>query len=62
MALNFYEDDNGVGPNVNAATAEVRNLVLDSLKYWTNVMGADGYRFDLAAILGNADAQGGYLF
>jgi len=61
-ALNFYEDDNGVGPNVNAATTEVRNLVLDSLKYWTNVMGADGYRFDLAAILGNADAQGGYYF
>jgi isoamylase len=61
-ALNFYEDDNGVGPNVNAATTEVRNLVLDSLKYWTNVMGADGYRFDLAAVLGNADAQGGFYF
>jgi isoamylase len=60
--LNFYEDDNGVGPNVNAATPQVRNLVLDSLKYWTNVMGADGFRFDLAAILGNADAQGGYFF
>jgi isoamylase len=61
-ALNFYENDNGVGPNVNAATVVVRNLVLDSLKYWTNVMGADGYRFDLAAILGNADWQGGFYF
>jgi len=60
--LNLYEDDNGVGPNVNTATVAVRNLVLDSLKYWANVMGADGYRFDLASILGNADWQGGFYF
>jgi glycogen operon protein len=60
--LNLYENDNGVGPNVNCATTAVRNMVLDSLGYWTNVMGADGFRFDLAAILGNANAQGGYLF
>jgi glycogen operon protein len=59
---NLYEDDNGVGPNVNAATAEVRTLLLDSLQYWTNTMGADGYRFDLAAILGNAYARGGFAF
>jgi glycogen operon protein len=60
--LNHYEDDNGVGPNVNAATLEARTLILDSLKYWTNIMGADGFRFDLASILGNADAQGGFYF
>ena len=60
--LNQYENDNGVGPNVNAATAETRNLILDSIKYWVNVMGVDGFRFDLAAILGNANAQGGYFF
>ena len=59
---NHYQDDNGVGPNVNAASAEGRNLILDSLKYWTNVMGVDGFRFDLAPILGNADAQGGFYF
>jgi isoamylase len=60
--LNHYRDDNGVGPNVNVAAAQARNLILDSLKYWTNVMGADGFRFDLAPILGNADAQGGFYF
>lgn len=59
---NLYENDNGVGPNVNAATETVRNLVMDSLQYWVNVMGADGFRFDLAAVLGNADANGGYSF
>lgn len=59
---NYYENDTGVGPNVNCATAAVRNLVLDSLKYWTSVLGADGFRFDLAAVLGNANSSGGYLF
>jgi isoamylase len=59
---NGYQDDNGVGPNINAATLPVRNLILDSLKYWTDVMGADGFRFDLAALLGNSQAQGGYAF
>lgn len=59
---NLYENDNGVGPNVNCATAAARNLVLDSLIYWTNVLGADGFRFDLAAILGNANPHGGYSF
>jgi isoamylase len=57
-----YENDNGVGPNINAATMIVRNLVLDSLKYWTNVMGTDGFRFDLAAVLGNSLAAGGFAF
>jgi len=60
--LHHYQDDNGVGPNVNAATVVAQNLILDSLKYWSHVMGADGFRFDLAAILGNADAQGGFYF
>jgi isoamylase len=60
--VNQYENDNGVGPNINCATTPVRNMLLDSLKYWSAVLGADGFRFDLAAILGNADAQGGFLF
>lgn len=61
-STNQYQDDNGDGPNVNCATTPVRNMVLDSLKYWVNVLGVDGFRFDLAAILGNANAQGGYSF
>ena len=60
--VNLYQNNNGVGPNVNCATSLVRNLVLDSLKYWTHVMGADGFRFDLAAVLGNANSQGGFVF
>lgn len=59
---NLYQNDNGVGPNVNAATAPVRDLVMESLKYWAGTLGVDGFRFDLAAILGNRNAQGGYSF
>jgi glycogen operon protein len=57
-----YEDDNGVGPNVNAAVSVTGNLILDSLKYWAATLGVDGFRFDLAAVLGNTKSQGGYSF
>lgn len=59
---NFYQNDNGVSPNVNAATTAVRNLVLASLHYYSGVLGVDGFRFDLAAVLGNSLAHGGYQF
>jgi glycogen operon protein len=49
----FYYDNTGVNGNFNAANPVVRNLIVDSLTYWSKVMGADGFRFDLAPILGN---------
>ena len=58
----LYEDETGVGPNVNAAEPIVRDLVLDSLAYWSHDLGVDGFRFDLAAVLGNARADGGFQF
>lgn len=48
-----YFDSNGVAGNVNAAHPVARDLVIDSLAYWHLVMGVDGFRFDLAAVLGN---------
>ncbi|HET9627755.1 MAG TPA: alpha-amylase family glycosyl hydrolase, partial [Kofleriaceae bacterium] len=56
-----YFDTTGVGNNVNFASAEPRKLVLDSLAYWANQMGADGFRFDLAAELGR-DAAPSYNY
>jgi glycogen operon protein len=49
----FYYDNAGVNGNFNCARKVARDLILDSLKYWSKVMGVDGFRFDLAAILGN---------
>lgn len=52
-----YRSDNGVGPNMNMTSEPTRALVLDSLRWWTDVMGVDGFRYDLAPILGNGCAQ-----
>ena len=49
----FYRNSSGVGPNLNAATEPVRNLIVDSLAYWKDVLGVDGFRFDLAPVIGN---------
>jgi glycogen operon protein len=40
---------------VNADHARVQELVLDSLRYWHRDMGVDGFRFDLAPVLGRHD-------
>jgi glycogen operon protein len=56
-----YFDTTGVGNNFNVANAEPRQLILDSLSYWTTQMGADGFRFDLAAELGR-DAAPSYNY
>ncbi len=47
-------DDTGTGGNFNTGNGVVRDLVIDSLTYWTHGMGVDGFRFDLAAVLGNS--------
>lgn len=47
-----YVDDTGCGNTVNADHAQVQKLVLDSLRYWHNDLGVDGFRFDLAPVLG----------
>jgi len=55
-------DDTGTGGNVNVASGVVRDLVIDSLTYWSATMGVDGFRFDLAAVLGNSCASVCYTY
>ncbi len=47
-----YVNDTGCGNTLNADHPQVRRLILDSLRYWTTEMGVDGFRFDLATVLG----------
>jgi isoamylase len=47
-----YVNDTGCGNTLNANHPRVQNLVLDSLAYWHRDMGVDGFRFDLATVLG----------
>ncbi|MEO1203414.1 MAG: glycogen debranching protein GlgX [Pseudomonadota bacterium] len=47
-----YVNDTGTGNTIDADSPIVQQLVLDSLRYWATVMGVDGFRFDLATVLG----------
>ncbi len=48
----FYTDLTGCGNTLNTGHPRVRQLIIDSLVYWTQVMGVDGFRFDLGTVLG----------
>ncbi len=47
-----YIDVTGCGNSVDTSTDAAARLVLDSLVYWANEVGVDGFRFDLAPTLG----------
>jgi len=47
-----YVNDSGCGNTLNVDHPRVQQLVLDSLRYWHKEMGVDGFRFDLATVLG----------
>lgn len=48
--LNDY-DVTGCGNSVNTANPQTRALVIDSLRYWVEQYGVDGFRFDLATTM-----------
>jgi isoamylase len=45
-----YRNDSGCGNVLRCAHPAVRELVLDSLRFWVREMHVDGFRFDLASI------------
>jgi glycogen operon protein len=45
-----YLDYSGTGNTIHVANHHVRQLILDSLRYWVKEMHVDGFRFDLASI------------
>ncbi len=47
-----YHNYSGCGNTVNCNHPVVRNMILDCLRYWVMEMHVDGFRFDLASILG----------
>jgi glycogen operon protein len=55
-------DNTGVGGNYNTYNTTAQNLIVDSLAYWRDTMGVDGFRFDLASVLGNSCSVGCYNF
>jgi glycogen operon protein len=53
--LRYYMNFTGCGNTVNLANAHAIRFVMDSLRYWVEVMHVDGFRFDLASVLGRED-------
>ena len=47
-----YRNFSGCGNTLNCNHPLVRDFILDCLRYWVAVMHVDGFRFDLASILG----------
>jgi glycogen operon protein len=61
-AASTYVSSNGVGPNFNTADPVAGDLVVDSLRYWHDDLGVDGFRFDLAPVVANGCKRGCYRF
>ncbi|MDF3301753.1 isoamylase [Streptomyces tropicalis] len=55
-------DNTGVGGNVNTYNPVTGNLITDSLAYWKDSLGVDGFRFDLAPVLGNTCQHGCFQY
>jgi len=47
-----YINDTGTGNTLNMDDPMVLRMVMDSLRYWVEVMHVDGFRFDLCSTLG----------
>ncbi len=47
-----FQNYSGCGNTMNCNHPIVRDLILDCLRYWVTEMHVDGFRFDLASILG----------
>jgi len=60
-----YLNHSGCGNILNVFHPRVLQLVADSLRFWVSEFGIDGFRFDLASILGrnpnDFDAQGAFF-
>ncbi len=48
----YYQDSTGTGNTINANHPVVRDHILTALRYWMVEMHVDGFRFDLASVLG----------
>ncbi len=61
----YYIDDTGCGNTLNTGHPAVLRMVMDSLRYWVEVMHVDGFRFDLATSLARGpegfDVDGGFV-
>ena len=51
----YYVNDTGCGNTLNSQHPAVVRMIMDSLRYFAKDLGVDGFRFDLATVLGRDD-------
>ena len=51
----IYENFTGTGNSVKSTEPAVIKFIIESLKYWVEEMHVDGFRFDLATVLGREE-------
>lgn len=56
----YYANYSGTGNTLNTNHPVVKRMIIDSLQYWVTEMRVDGFRFDLASILGR-DSNGQWM-
>ena len=54
--MTHYDNVTGTGNTLRAEHPAVQRLMLDCLRYWASEMRVDGFRFDLAPVLGRGPA------
>ena len=52
----YYRDFTGTGNTINANHPVIRDHILAALRYWVVEMHVDGFRFDLASVLGRDES------
>jgi isoamylase len=61
----YYANHTGCGNTLNVRHPFVTRMILDSLRFWVQAMGVDGFRFDLATTLGRTqhgfDPDGSFM-
>ena len=57
-----YWETTGCGNNMQCDNPVVRKFIIDSLTYWIKEMGVDGFRFDLAPVLGREKSGSDWIF
>jgi glycogen operon protein len=55
--LRQYLNRSGTGNTIAIGHAATRQMVVDCMRYWVEEMHVDGFRFDLAAVLGRDDGR-----
>jgi len=61
----YYVNDTGTGNTLAVENPRVMQMITDSLRLWVNELDVDGFRFDLASVLGREqhgfDRNGGFF-